>query len=53
LYGRYLAPRSKHLEDRIAEIEAGKFDAELEELQKTEEGELRRRYAERDIEPAY
>ncbi len=53
LYGRYLAPASKHLEDRIAEIEAGKFDAELEELKGMEEGKLRRLYAERDIEPAY
>ncbi len=53
LYGRYLAPRSKHLEDRIAEIEAGKFDAELEELKKMVESELRRLYAEREIEPAY
>ena len=53
LYGRYLAPVSKHLEDRIAEIEAGKFDAELQELKKMSEGKLRRRYAEREIEPAY
>jgi heterodisulfide reductase subunit C len=53
LYGRYLAPPSKHLEDRIAEIEAGKFDAEIEELKKMEESKLRRLYAEREIEPAY
>ena len=53
LYGRYLAPVSKHLDDRIAEIEAGKFDAEIEELGKMDESELRRRYTERDIEPAY
>jgi len=52
LRGRYLAPRSKHLDDRIAEIEAGKFDAELEELERMDEAGLRRRYAERDIEPA-
>jgi len=53
LYGRYLAPTSKHLEDRIAEIEAGKFDAELEKLETMSEDKLRRLYAERDIEPAY
>lgn len=52
LYGRYLAPASKHLEDRIAEIEAGKFDAEIDKLKGTEEEELRSMYAERDIEPA-
>ena len=53
LYGRYLAPTSKHLEDRLAEIETGKFDAELEELKNISQDKLRRRYAERDIEPAY
>lgn len=52
LYGRYLAHISKHLEDRIAEIEAGKFDAEMEKLKKMEEAELRRLYDQREIEPA-
>lgn len=49
LYGRYLAPRSKHLEERIAEIKAGKFDAEIEALQNMSLEELRRRYDERLI----
>ena len=53
LYGRYLSPPPKHLEDRIAEIEAGKFDTELEKLKNTSEDELHRLYNERDIEPAY
>jgi len=53
LYGRYLAPSSKHLDDRIAEIGAGKFNAELEELKNMSKEELQRRYAEREIEPAY
>ena len=53
LYGRYLAPVSQHLDDRIAEIDSGKFDAELEKLKKTEEAELRKKYTGRDIEPAY
>lgn len=52
LYGRYLAPKSKHLEDRIAEIEAGKFDVEMEKLKKMAESELRRLYDQREIEPA-
>ena len=51
LYGRYLVPRSQHLVNRVAEIKAGKFDAEHLELKKMEESELRRRYSERDIEP--
>jgi len=53
LYGRYLAPSSRHLEERIAEIESGKFDAELENLKNMSEDELRRLYEERKIEPAY
>ena len=52
LYGRYMAPVSEHLEKRITDIEAGSFDAEIEELKKTPEKELRRKYAERDMEPA-
>jgi heterodisulfide reductase subunit C len=51
LYGRYLVPRSQDLVNRVAEIKEGKFDAELLELKKMGEGELRRRYSERDIEP--
>jgi heterodisulfide reductase subunit C len=51
LYGRYLVPRSQHLISRVAEIKEGKFDAELLELKKMEESELRRRYSKRDIEP--
>lgn len=53
LYGRYLAPRSKHLDDRIAEIETGKFDEDLNNLKKLDGPDLRRLYAEREIEPAY
>lgn len=49
LYGRYLVPTSKHLEDRIVEIEAGKFDAELEEMEKMDVEELRRRFDKRKI----
>ena len=53
LYGRYLAPTSKHLEDRVAEIAAGKFDTEVVALKKMSKDELSRRYAEREIESAY
>lgn len=51
LYGRYLALRSTHLEERMKEIEAGKFDAEIEELKGLSEEELMTRYKARDIEP--
>jgi heterodisulfide reductase subunit C len=52
IYGRHLAPVSQHLEDRITEIASGKYDAELEEMKKAGEKELRKRYAEREMEPA-
>jgi succinate dehydrogenase/fumarate reductase-like Fe-S protein len=53
LYGRYLAPVSKHLEQRIADIESGKCDRDVERLKKADEKELRRLYTEREIEPAF
>jgi len=53
LYGRYLAPTSKHLDQRIADIESGKCDSDVEKLKKADEKELRRLYTERDIEPAF
>ncbi|MGA9350271.1 MAG: 4Fe-4S dicluster domain-containing protein [Anaerolineae bacterium] len=51
LYGRYLAPRAKHLSERVAEIEAGTFDEALKEMKSLGKEELRQRYNERDIEP--
>jgi succinate dehydrogenase/fumarate reductase-like Fe-S protein len=51
LNGRYLAPRSKHLQERLEEIEAGEFDAKLEKLKHLNRDELVERYETRDIEP--
>ena len=51
LYGKYLAPKARHLSERVAEIEAGKFDEALAEMKSLSEEELRRRYNEREIEP--
>ncbi len=51
LYGRHLVPKSKHLEDRIKEIDEGKFDTEYEKMRKLPLEELRRVYEERWIEP--
>ncbi len=51
LYGKYLAPRAEHLEERVMEIEAGKFDHELATLRGLGEDELRKLYNDRDIEP--
>ena len=52
LYGRYLAPVSKQLDKRIDEKAQGDFDAAIEELKQAGPEELKRRYAERDVEPA-
>jgi len=52
LRGSYLTPVPQHNLDRVKEIEEGRFDADLEALKKSDEAELRRRYAEREIEPA-
>jgi len=52
LYGRYLAPRSEHLQERLEEIEARVFDAQVAELKGLSEEELVERYQARDIEPA-
>ena len=52
LNGRYLTTPAAHLDSRVAEIAAGKFDAEITEMKNAGEKELRRRYAERDVEPA-
>jgi hypothetical protein len=46
-----LAPRSKHLQERLEEIEAGKFNAELGALKGFDKEELTARYKARDIEP--
>ena len=51
LYGKYLAPKARHLSERVAEIEAGEFDESLREMKSFSDEELRRRYNEREIEP--
>jgi succinate dehydrogenase/fumarate reductase-like Fe-S protein len=51
LYGRYLAPRSEHLQARVAEIQEGRYDAELTELRSLDVEALKERYKARDIEP--
>ena len=51
IYGRYIAPKSKHLEKRVREIEEGKYAKEIRELMNKSLEELRKMYNERDIEP--
>jgi CO dehydrogenase/acetyl-CoA synthase alpha subunit len=50
LYSRHIAPKAKHLEERVAEVSTGKFDEEIEELMKMDEEKLKKKYDKRDIE---
>lgn len=52
LYAKYLVPEAEHLKKRVKEIEARKFDEELEEYERVEVAKLKELYAARDIEPA-
>jgi formate hydrogenlyase subunit 6/NADH:ubiquinone oxidoreductase subunit I len=51
LYARHVAPKAKHLEERVCEIAEGKFDKEMDKLIATDEKALRKLYNEREIEP--
>ncbi len=50
LYGKYISPKSLHLEERNKEIEAGKYDEEIDKLVKMDLEALKKLYTERDIE---
>ena len=47
--GKYIAPESKHLSERVQEIKDGKMDAELDELMSKSIDELKDLYNHRDI----
>jgi len=51
LYGRYLVPEAEHLRQRLAEIEEGRFDQELDRLTALDRESLVALYNARDIEP--
>jgi ferredoxin len=50
LYGRYLAPRSEHLLQRVEEIRVGTYDHEMAELKTLDKDALKTRYNAREIE---
>lgn len=50
IYGKLIAPPSEHLRQRAEEIEAGKFDAELDQLMQMDVESLKDKYNNRDIE---
>ena len=51
LQGKYNAPRSRHLENRIAEIKSGKYDEDMQKIKSASKEELSRKYISREIEP--
>jgi succinate dehydrogenase/fumarate reductase-like Fe-S protein len=51
LFGKYLNKRGKNLQNRIKEIEQGKYKQELEELMSIANQDLMKKYHRRDIEP--
>jgi len=51
LNGAYLTPRARHVAERVAEVAAGKFKAELDRLVAMTKDELVAAYKARDIEP--
>jgi len=50
LYGKYIAPQSKHLKERIQEIKEGKFESKMAALVKASVEELKEQYMKREIE---
>jgi formate hydrogenlyase subunit 6/NADH:ubiquinone oxidoreductase subunit I len=51
LYARHVAPKAKHLEKRVKEVEGGEFDRELDDLKGMKQKEIAKLYDARDIEP--
>lgn len=47
LYGKYSSPEPEHLTERLKEIDAGKFDKDMDEVVKLSTEELEKLYAER------
>ena len=50
IYGKYIAPKSRHLEERVREIEEGEFDEEIKALKAKSIDELKELYSKREIE---
>ena len=50
LYGTHVAPKSKHLQERLKEIKSGRYDQELAKLTKMSFEELTKLYNAREIE---
>jgi formate hydrogenlyase subunit 6/NADH:ubiquinone oxidoreductase subunit I len=51
LYARHIAPRAKHLAERVAAIDRGECDADLAAMVAADQAELKSLYNAREIEP--
>jgi formate hydrogenlyase subunit 6/NADH:ubiquinone oxidoreductase subunit I len=51
MYGKIIAPKSKHLEKRVEEIASGKYGELLKKLTQMDQKELEKLYIEREREP--
>ena len=51
LYARYEVPKAEHLQERIAAVQAGKYDDELKNLVGKDEKSLTELYVKREMEP--
>jgi len=51
IYASKIAPKAKHLEKRVKEIESGKYDEMLKKLTQMDQKELKKLYVEREREP--
>ncbi|MBD3257943.1 4Fe-4S dicluster domain-containing protein [candidate division GN15 bacterium] len=52
LHGARLTPRAEHLKTMVANIEAGRFNEDLDQLKATNGDALKKLYTEREMEPA-
>jgi formate hydrogenlyase subunit 6/NADH:ubiquinone oxidoreductase subunit I/ferredoxin len=50
LYGKYVMPKAKHVEERIGDIESGKFNEEIQKLMAKSVYDLKKLYEKREIE---
>ena len=50
LTGKYIAPASEHVENRVAEINSGAYDALIEAIMQKPISEMQELYNHRDIE---
>jgi len=51
IYGRHVLPKAKHLEERVKQVEEGRYESMLKELMKMDKDQLRELYVNRQPEP--